>query len=83
MVNDNSFVLAVGILLASTLTLMASECVSSASSAETPTASVLTYTPPNGVNCAEKKQGARPACWKSHDWDAYCRETGNCRNNRR
>ena len=31
------------------------------------------------VNCAEKKQGARPACWRPADWQAYCSNTGSCR----
>jgi len=36
-----------------------------------------------GINCAEKKQGSRPACWTTNDWQAYCQNTGNCRNHRR
>lgn len=81
--NDNSIVLAIGIIVASTMTLMVAECATSTADATETITSVLRYSPPKGVNCAEKKQGARPACWKSHDWDAYCENTGNCRNNRR
>ena len=61
------------------LILALSSCETKAQAEKT--ASLPTYQ--QGVNCAEKKQGSRPACWTSNDWDAYCVNTGNCRNNRR
>jgi len=76
--DQHTFIVALGILLSAIMIMMVAECANGGETTDE-TTSFLTYSPPNGVNCAEKKQGARPACWKSHDWDAYCRETGNCR----
>ena len=70
--NEDSITFALGIFLAAMLTItLGNSCGSDASEDVPP------YR--KSVNCAEKKQGSRPACWKPQDWDAYCTNTGNCR----
>lgn len=70
--DENVITFALSIFVAAALTMTIGNACTSDASEEIPS-----YR--KGVNCAEKKQGARPACWKSHDWDAYCINTGNCR----
>jgi hypothetical protein len=74
--DENIITFALGIFLAALLTMTIGNACTSDASEDVPP-----YR--KSVNCAEKKQGSRPACWNENDWQAYCQNTGNCRNNRR
>ena len=76
-IDQQTLIIAFGILLGAWAMLCIGQCASDEK--EAIQAETSTLEPRKRVNCAEKKQGARPACWKPHDWQAYCSNTGNCR----
>tara|TARA_R100001510_G_C7604820_1_gene170301 strand:+ start:217 stop:597 length:381 start_codon:yes stop_codon:yes gene_type:complete len=82
-IDQQTIIIGFGILLGAWAMLCIGQCASDEKDAievsQSTQSSRWDLSSRESVNCAEKKQGARPACWKPADWQAYCSNTGSCR----